>query len=112
MVLDNVGKSVFKDSPLVLLDGVPIFDEDEIMNFSPLQVRKLEVMARRWYLGQLSFNGIVSYTTYFGDLGGFPLHPKSITLKKITPPTINIKPNNNAATNSQSAFLPCSGEPK
>jgi hypothetical protein len=80
IVLDNVSSSVFNDSPLVLLDGVPVFDEDEIMNFSPLQVKKLEVMTRRWFLGQLSFSGIVSYTTYQGDLGGFPLHPKSVML--------------------------------
>jgi hypothetical protein len=39
-------------------------------------------------------------------------HAKSMTLKKITPPTINIKPNSKAATNSQSAFFPASGEPK
>lgn len=80
LVLNNVSAGVFNDSPLILLDGTPIFDEDEIMDFSPLQVRKLEVVTRRWFLGQLSFNGVVSYTTYQGDLGGFPLHPKSITL--------------------------------
>jgi hypothetical protein len=40
-------------------------------------------------------------------------HPKNITLKKITPPTINIKPNSKATTNNQSAFFPTgSGEPK
>ncbi len=80
ILLDNINTGVFNESPLVLLDGVPIFDEDEIMNFSPLNVKKLEVMTRKWYLGQLSFNGIVSYTTYQGDLGGFPLNPKSVTL--------------------------------
>jgi hypothetical protein len=80
IVLDNVNKGTFNESPLVLLDGVPVFDEDEIMSFSPLNVKKLEVMTRRWYLGQLSFNGIVSYTTYRGDLGGFPLNPKSVLL--------------------------------
>ena len=80
ILLNDVNNGVFNDSPLVLLDGVPVFDEDEIMNFSPLNVKKLEVVTRGWYLSPLNFNGIVSYTTYHGDLGGFPLNPKSITL--------------------------------
>ena len=80
ILLDNVNNGVFNESPLILLDGVPVFDEDEIMNFSPLTIKKLEVITRRWYLGQLSFNGIVSYTTYQGNLGGFPLNPKNVTL--------------------------------
>ncbi len=80
MVIDHVHKDVFNDMPLIMLDGVPIFDEDEIMAFSPLKVRKLEVITRRYYLGPLSFPGIVSYTTYQGDLGGFQLNPKSVKM--------------------------------
>lgn len=80
LVRDDVNKSAFEESPLILLDGVPIFDEDEIMSFSPLQIKKLEVMTRRWYLGFLNFPGVVSYTTYKGDLGGFQLNPNSVTL--------------------------------
>jgi hypothetical protein len=80
MVIDQVHKDVFNDTPLIMLDGVPIFDEDEIMAFSPLRVRKLEVVTKRYYLGPLSFPGIVSYTTYQGDLGGFQLNPKSVKM--------------------------------
>lgn len=80
MVIDHVHNDVFNDTPLIMLDGVPIFDEDEIMAFSPLKVRKLEVITRRYYLGPLSFPGIVSYTTYNGDLGGFQLNPKSVKM--------------------------------
>lgn len=80
MVIDHVHKDLFNDMPLIMLDGVPIFDEDEIMAFDPLKVRKLEVVTKRYYLGPLSFPGIVSYTTYQGDLGGFQLNPKSVKL--------------------------------
>ncbi|MFD0999749.1 hypothetical protein ACFQ21_10540 [Ohtaekwangia kribbensis] len=80
MVIDHVHKDVFNDTPLIMLDGVPIFDEDEIMAFNPLRVRKLEVVTKRYYLGPLSFPGIVSYTTYQGDLGGFQLNPKSVKM--------------------------------
>jgi hypothetical protein len=80
LVLDHVHKNIFNDTPLIMLDGVPIFDEDEIMAFDPLKVRKLEVVTKRYYLGPLSFPGIVSYTTYQGDMGGFQLNPKSVKL--------------------------------
>lgn len=80
LVLDNVRKSLFKDEPLVLLDGMPIFDVDKIMEFDPLKVRKLEVITNRYFLGPLNFPGIVSYSTYTGDLNGFIIDPKAVFL--------------------------------
>jgi hypothetical protein len=71
---------VFDEDPLVLLDGIPVFDTDKIMAFDPLKVRKLEVLTRRYYMGVLSLPGIVSYTTYGGDLGGFQLDPRVVQL--------------------------------
>ena len=40
LVLDDVNKSVFDEDPLVLLDGIPIFDIDKIMDFDPLKVQE------------------------------------------------------------------------
>jgi hypothetical protein len=68
---------LFNDSPLVLLDGVPIFNTNEIMSFSPLKVKRLEVVTNKYFLGPSEFHGIVSYYTYQGDLGGFTLRPKN-----------------------------------
>jgi len=79
-VPDNVNRTIFKDNPLVLLDGLPVFDLNKIMAFDPTKIRKLEVMRRKYYLGYSSFSGIVSYTTYRGDLGGFELDPQSVSL--------------------------------
>ena len=80
LVLNNVRKSIFQDDPLVLLDGMPIFDIDRIMAFDPLKIKKLEVFTSRYYLGPLHFPGLVSYSTYTGDLSGFVLDPKSVSL--------------------------------
>lgn len=79
-VPDNINKAIFKDNPLVLLDGLPIFDLNKIMAFDPLKVRKLEVITRKYYLGYQTYSGVVSYTTYRGDLGGFELDPQSISV--------------------------------
>ena len=80
-VLDNVTpQGVFKDEPLILLDGIPVFDTDKIMAFDPLKIKKLEVIDALYYLGPRSFPGIVSYTTYKGDLAGLELDPRALVV--------------------------------
>ena len=80
LVLDNVRKSLFQENPLVILDGMPIFDIDKIMAFDPLKIKKLEVITNRYFLGPFTFPGVVSYTTYTGDLAGFQLDPRAVAL--------------------------------
>jgi hypothetical protein len=75
------GSVLFYTNPLVLLDGVPVFDIDKIMAFDPLKVRKLEVFTRKYLHGPHVYNGLVSYTTYQGDLGGFPLDPRVLLME-------------------------------
>jgi len=80
-VFDQLQANVpFEDEPLIMLDGVPIFDTDKIVAFDPLKIRKLEVIDGLYYLGPIAFPGIVSYTTYKGDLGGFQLDPRALVL--------------------------------
>lgn len=73
-------KTQFTEDPFIILDGIPIFDADKIMSFDPLKVKKLEVIIRRYYLSALSLPGVVSYSTYKGDLAGFQLDPKCVVL--------------------------------
>lgn len=80
LVLDVANKGVLSDDPLVLLDGVPIFDVDQIMAFNPLKVKKLEVVMRNYILGPLRVPGLVSYSTYTGDLAGFELDPRVVSV--------------------------------
>ncbi|MGN6297989.1 MAG: hypothetical protein ACTHM7_14475 [Ginsengibacter sp.] len=68
------------EDPLILLDGIPVFDVDKIIAYDPLKVRKLEVVASRYYRGPISAYGIVSLTTYSGDLPGFSLNPHDVIL--------------------------------
>ena len=80
IVVDAVNKGVLEGDPMILLDGVPVMDADDIMKVDPLRVKKLEVIQRQYYVGQAVFSGIVSYTTYKGDLGNLELDPRSISL--------------------------------
>jgi hypothetical protein len=80
IMVDIVNGGILKGDPMILLDGVPLFDADEIMRVDPLRVKKLEVVKRQYYLGHAVFSGILSYSTYDGDLRGLELNPRSISL--------------------------------
>lgn len=79
LVFDKLQPGVFfEEDPLMLMDGIPVFDTDKIMAFDPLKIKKLEVIDGLYYLGPMSFSGIVSFSTYKGDLAGFPLDPRAL----------------------------------
>jgi len=80
-MLNDPYRLFFNDDPLVLLDGVPVFDIDKIIAMNPLKIKKIEVVNRKYYLGPLIANGIVSLTTYKGDLEGFQLDPNAVVLE-------------------------------
>jgi hypothetical protein len=80
VMIDTESKTSMRGDPMVLLDGVPIRRADDIMAFDPRKVKKLEVIAKSFYLGPTTQNGIVSYTTYGGDLGGFTLDPSVVSI--------------------------------
>ena len=74
-------KNFFDNNPLVLFDGVPVYDIDKVMAFDPLKVKKIEIIARKYSLDSVVNDGIVSYTTYQGDLAGFQLDPNALILE-------------------------------
>ena len=70
---DQANELFFESAPLVMVDGVPIADMNTIIHFDPLKFSKMEIVTKRHVLGDSLLNGIISYSTYKGDLSGFPL---------------------------------------
>lgn len=79
-VVNGTRNIVYDNEPLVLLDGVPVFDTDKLMTLDPLKVMQIDVVTGKYFLGAQFFDGIVSFKTYTGDLAGFPIDPKAFTL--------------------------------
>lgn len=73
--------SIFDKDPLILLDGIPIFDVNKLMAFDPLKIQKLEIVSKKYYWGPIKANGIISFSTYKGDLEGYQLNSKALLLK-------------------------------
>ncbi|MCG8309313.1 MAG: hypothetical protein MI975_18105 [Cytophagales bacterium] len=78
MTLDQDRNILFEENPLMLLDAVPVFDANEILALDPLKVEKIETIKSRFHYGFLDCRGIVSYTTYKGDLGGYMLNKNAL----------------------------------
>ncbi len=78
LTIDDNNNSVFRENPLVLLDGIPVFRINSIMEYDPLKVSTLDVITHKYHYGPLSFPGLASYRTYNGDYPDFPIDEKAV----------------------------------
>jgi hypothetical protein len=81
MVVDMDRNIIYEDNPLMLLDGVPVFDADEIIALDPLKVQRIQTVNKRFGKGVVDCQGIVNYTTYKGNLVGYTLHPEALAFE-------------------------------
>ena len=75
---DNRQHQSFEKEPLVLLDGLPVGDFNKIMEYDPLQIRKIEILNQKYLDGTAEFSGIISFTTYRGNFAGLTPEPNSL----------------------------------
>lgn len=69
-------KSFFREEPLILLDGIPFNDVNKVMQFDPLKIKNIGIVARRYYMAGLTYPGIISFQTYNGDFNVITLDPQ------------------------------------
>ncbi len=75
-ILDPVAKQYYTSSPLILLDGVPMFDDgNKIIKYDPLKVEKLNIVNTTFFYGPTVFKVIASFQTYKGDFSGLEINP-------------------------------------
>lgn len=77
-LMDN--KTPLNGDPLVMVDGVPVFNLNKLMDVDPLKVQRLQVMPNRYFWGPAIFEGIMNYTTYKGNLGSAELDPHALVM--------------------------------
>ncbi|MGI4739008.1 MAG: hypothetical protein ACRYG7_27880 [Janthinobacterium lividum] len=75
---DQLHNGMFAEDPLVLLDGVPVFDLPGLLAFDPLRIQRVAVFTNRYFYGPRSYEGLLSFTTYKGDMQGFELNPHAL----------------------------------
>ncbi len=80
-VKNNATNTFFTDNPLMLIDGVPVFNPDKVIAIDPLKVSKIDVVARKYFIGGNDYNGVISYSTYKHDLAGYELPADATVLR-------------------------------
>jgi len=55
-------------SPLLLLDGVPIFDNSKYLKIPPLEIEKMDIINTNYLLGDNEYGGIISLFSYKKNL--------------------------------------------
>ena len=56
---------------LVLLDGVPVTDQNAILDYDPLLVERIVLYPHTFYIGGWPFSGVINFCTYKHDLPSF-----------------------------------------
>jgi Large extracellular alpha-helical protein len=62
---------------LALLDGVPIFNHEEVLAYNPQHIQYIKIYNGRYVFGENVFNGIISFVTHEKNLPFFQLNENS-----------------------------------
>jgi len=71
----------FDNDPLVLMDGAPVSNLNKIIGIDPLKIKKIDIVTTKFFQGGSQYDGVVSYSTYNGDLNGYQLDPNSLVVE-------------------------------
>ncbi len=56
-------KMELNQAPLILVDGIPIFDMDKFLTISPSEINKVEIINNNYILGSIIYGGIIHLYT-------------------------------------------------
>jgi len=62
---------------LILLDGIPIFDHEDILAYNPMHIRRMDIFNEHYVFGGRDFEGIISFVTHDANLPFFQLDENS-----------------------------------
>jgi hypothetical protein len=80
LVLDENVPHVIGKSPLILLDGVPFIEPVFVLSLRPSDIESIRVVHYRYYLENLSFDGIIDIRTTRGEITNGRLPPGALGL--------------------------------
>lgn len=59
--------------PLILVDGIPVFDQKAVLAMNPQKIERIEVINEIYVKGDVLFGGIVLFTSREGDMAAVDL---------------------------------------
>jgi hypothetical protein len=79
-VFNDVTRLVNDMEPLVLVDGVPVFDMNSLFTYDPLKVKTIDIVTSKYFKSGAVFPGIISMHTYRGRSDGQMIDPNANVL--------------------------------
>jgi hypothetical protein len=58
----------FDSQPLVILDGVPVYDLNKLLDIPSSRIERVEVLSVRYFTGEIVTDGIINIVSHKGDL--------------------------------------------
>jgi hypothetical protein len=58
----------FENKPLILIDGVPVYDFEKVLNINSKEIERADIINTRYFFSEYVFDGIVSFITKKGNL--------------------------------------------
>jgi hypothetical protein len=59
----------FENKPLILVDGVPVYDFEKVLSINSKDIERAEIINTRYFISGNVFDGLVSFITKKGNLG-------------------------------------------
>lgn len=57
----------YEKAPLMLIDGLPVFDAKKVLNLDPAKIKDIRVMNMQYLVGGIMFEGVLEITTLQGN---------------------------------------------
>ncbi|MEI7828726.1 MAG: hypothetical protein WCI31_03095 [Prolixibacteraceae bacterium] len=81
LLVDPFGKILYDTPPVIMIDGVIIKDPGIIANLDPENVEKIDIVKKRYIVGDYLFNGIVNVITSSGDFSNVAVAQNAINFQ-------------------------------
>jgi hypothetical protein len=77
--LDNSAE--LNQSPLLLVDGLPVFDVDKFLSISPSEIDKVDIINNNYIIGEIVYGGIIYVYTKKKNFAGL-IDTKNLTFSE------------------------------
>ncbi len=79
-ILNKANQLFFEREPLILLDGMPVFNTQMLLSTDASTIRQVSMVNERYFFGPVTYDGIMDIRTYRGNLGSFDIDPKAVVI--------------------------------
>jgi len=97
IVMNSETNQVYKE-PLVLIDNLPVFNNEEIVKIHPTNIKSIDVINKTYVIGDYIFSGVILINTKTNNFAGvkFPDESVFVEYTSITPSVQYISPQYNS----------------